>query len=456
MAGIGFELRKVIGRGGLGSFVKAALSGTMIVAGPWLLSIISIFTMNRLAGTAIGTVPGLFMAVIVYAYAVSLVLFGGSHYVFTRIIADLSYDRKERAAAAALVLFSIAVVLLSLAVSVPVMHAFPFPVASPALFRVSAVVLFATVNYIWLLMLFVSLPKKYAQILVSYAVGMAAGIGAVYRLGETMSVSGALAGFAAGHLVIAVLLSILAFRAYKPGPLRAAVPLFGSYFSRFRLLFFTGLFYTWGMWADKIIFWFTRGTPVAGTIFHLYEGYDLIVYFTNLTMIPGLVFFVISSETAFYVLLRRFLVSLSRGRFADIRNRKLEMIRGMRSGLAEQSLFQGIVTLGVIMLAPLLYPIFAGQGLAVFRITAAAVFFHLLYLTLMNYFFYVEDYRNAFLSALIFLVVNAGIAAGSVFVQFPVPAGSSYLAASVSASLFSFPSLLVSLRVFDRKILAGT
>jgi uncharacterized membrane protein len=42
MAGIGFELRKVITKGGLGSFIKAAFSGVMIVAGPWLLSIVGI------------------------------------------------------------------------------------------------------------------------------------------------------------------------------------------------------------------------------------------------------------------------------------------------------------------------------------------------------------------------------------------------------------------------------
>ena len=33
MAGIGFELRKAITKGGLGSFLKAAFSGIMIVAG---------------------------------------------------------------------------------------------------------------------------------------------------------------------------------------------------------------------------------------------------------------------------------------------------------------------------------------------------------------------------------------------------------------------------------------
>ena len=75
MAGIGFELQRVLKRGGIGSFVKVALSGIMIVAGPWLLSIIGIFLIGRFAGVALREGRSLFMSVVIYSYAFSLFFF---------------------------------------------------------------------------------------------------------------------------------------------------------------------------------------------------------------------------------------------------------------------------------------------------------------------------------------------------------------------------------------------
>ena len=69
MAGIGFELRKAISRGGLGSFLKAAFSGIMIVAGPWIMSIIGITAIQRLMGFAVEEAPEHFMGVVIYSYA---------------------------------------------------------------------------------------------------------------------------------------------------------------------------------------------------------------------------------------------------------------------------------------------------------------------------------------------------------------------------------------------------
>ena len=96
MAGIGFELQRVLRKGGIGSFVKVALSGIMIVAGPWLLSIVGIFLIGRFADFTLQEGRGLFMGVIIYSYAFSLFIFGGSHYIFTRLLSDLIYLEKNR------------------------------------------------------------------------------------------------------------------------------------------------------------------------------------------------------------------------------------------------------------------------------------------------------------------------------------------------------------------------
>ena len=49
MAGIGFELQRVLRKGGIGSFLQVALAGAMITAGPWLLSVGGIFFIGRIS-----------------------------------------------------------------------------------------------------------------------------------------------------------------------------------------------------------------------------------------------------------------------------------------------------------------------------------------------------------------------------------------------------------------------
>ena len=63
MAGIGFVLQRVIKRGGLAGFFRVALAGTVIVAGPWLLSIIGIILVSKIVSAFFGFPIISFMAV---------------------------------------------------------------------------------------------------------------------------------------------------------------------------------------------------------------------------------------------------------------------------------------------------------------------------------------------------------------------------------------------------------
>ena len=86
MAGIGFQLRKLIGSGGLGQKVGALVSGLFIVAGPWMISVLSMIIMQWLMlGDSFAALPA-FRIIIVYEYALSLSIFAGIHHHFTRIV----------------------------------------------------------------------------------------------------------------------------------------------------------------------------------------------------------------------------------------------------------------------------------------------------------------------------------------------------------------------------------
>ena len=454
MAGIGFELQKVLKGGGLANALKVTLAGIVIVAGPWLISIVGIFILNRFASFALSEGADLFMAAIVYTYAVSLSLFGGLHYIFTRYISDLIFVRKERRAssslALALILFSIMTALVSTGAVLFIRND---SISYIWLYRLSAVCLFVTVNLIWLVMIFITLLKKYMTIFLVYLSGMAFSFGAVYVLGEQFGLGGALAGFTSGQVIILLLLYLLILHEYPPlNIFREFKPLL-SYFRKFRFLFLAGVFYSAGIWIDKIVLWIMKGQSVGGTWFHLFETYDIAVYFANLTIIPGLVYFMIFSETDFYGTLRKFLLSVEKGILTKINEEKYKVLKVTGRSLYEQNFFQGVISLGLIILAPSINNTFLGglTDVITLRMVLAGAFFHIFYLTELTFLFYIEMYRVAFFTALFFFIVNAVVTASASLLAFPWY-GIGYFIAAMLSSLISYFFLYTGVRSLDRRV----
>ena len=440
MAGIGFELRRVVDKKGLGSFFQIALSGAIIVAGPWLLSIITISLLRILAGRLIGSGMDLFMGVVIYCYAFSLFLFGGFHYLFTRRMSDLLYLKKEGEAFGYVLLLCIPVALISAAIALPAAALLPGEMEYPAVFKFSAVLFFMTVNCLWIVMLFVSVLKWYIKIMIVYAAGFGSALASVIFLAGRWGTSGAMLGFTAGHLLIVVLLILLCRAAWKPSPpsppedlLRASagnksggpVLQFIRYLKLHRYLFGAGLLYYWGIWSDKIILWFTAGEKVGGSFIRLFEVYDIPVFLANLTMIPGLVFFIIWSETEFYTALKNLLLKIARSRYADIAAAKQKLAAVSGRSIKEQSLLQAVVSIAIVLIV----------DDPVLKTVTVAVFFHLLLLTLMNYLFYIEQYRHSFYSAAVFFTVNTAAAVISTLLPGVLQPGYSYVAGAASAAL---------------------
>ncbi len=446
MAGIGFELRRVINKGGMGSFLQTAMSGAMIVAGPWLLSIITISLINIILNRTSSDHLELFMGVIIYCYAFSLFLFGGFHYLFTRKMSDLLYLKKEGEAFGYVLRLFIPVGVISLIIAVPAalnLNPAPDSIVNTVIFRSSAVLLFAAVNILWLIMLFVSVLKWYIKILLVYAAGLISSILLVFLLSPFFGISGALLGFCTGHILIVIMLTFLCRRAWKPAKPSHSDGSFASYALKHKYLLGAGLFYYAGIWVDKMIYWTAYGGQISGTFIRLFAEYDISVYMANLTMIPGLIFFVVYSETEFYTALKRFLHTISNGLYTDIVIYRNKLAKKLAETLTEQSLLQAVVTVIVIILSKDL----------IFRTTLAAVFFHLLLLTLINYFFYIEKYDHAFYSALVFFIVNGSLAAITAAGLIPEAPGLSYLTGAAAASTTAAILLKYDISWLDRHIL---
>lgn len=452
MAGIGFELRKVLGKGGLGTSAGAALTGLIIVAGPWLLSSLTIFVI-RFLGPEFGLDPeGLFQAGIIYCFALSLFLFSGVHFWFTRLAADLLWLQRAPEAHTRLWQFIGWTALGAAGLGLGLSFWLPLPsLADPLGFRLALTGLFVAINILWLMMLFVSLLRRYLAVSFVYLLGMAASIGLVLAWAKTGGPAGALAGFATGHLLIFVSLAGLALKEIgfkKPAPDQKGLL---WYLRRYGLLILSGSLFFAGQWLDKFWFWFVHGSPVEGSGFRLFPAYDLAVYIAGLTIIPGLAFFVIYVETAFYQALQKFIHALSHRPIKAIHQLKFHLIKEMKHQLKTQALFQGIISclsLAVVW-AVLPEPQFGPTALAIL-----AWFCLLLVMTMLNFLYYFEFYPEALTGALTFFFGTLVLTPLAAALGLDLPglsfAVAALLGAGVSLALLLHSSLDLEKRIFRR------
>ncbi len=454
MAGIGFELQRVVKQGGMTGALKAAMAGIVIVAGPWLISILEIFALSHFAGFALEEGGELFTAAVVYSYAFSIFLFGGLHYIYTRYTSDLIYIKDDSRAFATLILSMIVIGILSTLVAVPGVYFIQTDqVANLSMYRIFAAVLFVSINLIWLVMIFITILKKYMTIFMVYILGMVFSFGAVYFLGRDYKLGGAMAGFSLGQVSILIMLIILIYRYIKPGNIFREIKPLAAYFKKYKFLLGAGILYSAGIWIDKIALWVFTGNHVEGTYLVLFQEYDITVYFANLTLIPGLVYFMVFSETNFYVKLRRFLLKLSIRTYTEIQEDKYILIKTMHDSLREQSLFQGVITLGLIILSGSINTkLLGGQSsVLTLRLVLVGVFFQLLFLTLFTFLFYLEKYKEAFFSQICFFSVN--LSGTLYFASLSTPIyGAGYLLAGILTSILAWLFLSRGLKTIDRRI----
>ena len=90
MAGIGFELKKILRKQTFLSEFTAYLYAAMVSSGPWLMSIICLAVLGMYRGSGLVGVREheIFRATVIYTYAFSLIFVGLVQLVVTRYLAD--------------------------------------------------------------------------------------------------------------------------------------------------------------------------------------------------------------------------------------------------------------------------------------------------------------------------------------------------------------------------------
>ncbi|MBN1520700.1 MAG: exopolysaccharide Pel transporter PelG [Spirochaetales bacterium] len=446
MAGIGFTLKRVISRGDLTSFTAGSLSGVLVVAGPSLLSMATIWLVMGPLGAARPEAAAPFTALLIYTLALSTILSGGIQYSFTRFVADRIHERAEPVAVGALLRL-----LAWLAPSACAAGALFSLIGrvlpgNQALAAAVSGLLSGAVTCMWVLVLFSSLLHKHARILLVYGLGMAAAAGLSW-LGRDMGPAGLALGFGLGYLVLCAGLLILILAEFKPqAPPRGSAVV--AMARRYPALCAYGFTYYAATWADKFAAWLVLGDAPLGTRLLLHQPTDSVAYLAGLTIVPGLAFFVIASETSYFAALRRFLKALSGRPYLDIQRTLADLAARGREALAALALFQALVTAAALLAAPAL-ALEPGRmrGFAVYTLGA---FFQLMAVAAQNFLFYVEAYGKALSGAAVFLVVNAALSTALALAAPGLGPGWGFLAGALASAVLSLFLALRSLRCLDR------
>ncbi|BAP77898.1 polysaccharide exporter PST family PelG [Pseudomonas sp. MT-1] len=407
MAGIGFELRKILSRDSYTATLRAYVYAGLISSGPWVLSIISVMVIGVMSLGVV--VPELlirqFLVSVTYLMASSLIFTGGAQLFFTRFISDRLFEKRQE-----LILPNLIGILLVITVSSGVLGFLLLSLLfdQPFLYRLLMLANFVVLCNLWLTIIFLSGMKAYNRILLVMVVGYSVMVLCSYLL-RFLKLEGLLLGLLIGH---ASLFFMFLFDILREYPARQLVAF--DFFKRKQVyvsLLLTGLCYNLGIWIDKIIFWFNPSTSshVIGPL-RASMLYDLPIFLAYLAIIPGMAVFLVRIETDFAEWYDRVFSAIRGGEtLQHIGQLKQQMILSVRQGLLEICKVQGLTVVLLFLIAPKLLTWLGISAfyLPLFYVDLIGVSIQVVFMALLNVFFYLDKRTIVLELCVIFVLLNA-------------------------------------------------
>jgi polysaccharide biosynthesis protein PelG len=407
MAGIGFSLRKLDQGGGLTGLGKLYGAASLISAGPWLISIITIlftglWSVGRVPDA--GQVPQ-FQVSVTYLFAGSLVMSGPLQLLFTRFVADRIFEKRDHRILPNLIGAMTLTSVVSGGFAALVMFV-GFPEES-LIYRVLMIESFVILCDLWLVIVLLTGLKYYGAVLASFASAYAITLGCAL-LFAPHGVEGLLGGFALGQAFLLFVCLRLVIRHY-PGSDFIAFE-FLRKDQVFPSLALTGFLFNFAVWIDKFLFWANPETsePMIG----LFRGsylYDVPILLAYLSVVPGMSIFLVRLETDFAEHYAAFYDAVRKGapleRIEALRN---EMTISAKRGIFEILKWQGLTLFLVILFARDILAVFGISELflPLLYIDTAAVGIQVVLLAVLNVFFYLDQRGTALRICLLFAALN--------------------------------------------------
>lgn len=406
MAGIGFELRKILNRDTFGSQLQAYFLGMVIVLGPFLCSASLLIALSSYSvDYADLSTRQVFTGAVVYVFGGSLVITGLVQVILARYIADKIYRGEYDTIISSyypVLLITSALLLLS---GIPVVLTFDIS----AIAKLLILSLYVTIGCLWVTVIFVDTTQGFRAIVAIFLIGSLGAFAAGMTLLKYFGLEGLLAGYAMGHAIILVLLMqrlLQEFgfpKAFDWGIL--------GYVRMFPLLVIIGLLHNLGVWVDKLIFW-TSDMAISSSGIVTAPRYDSAAFLGFLTTLPAITHFFVRLEADFSVNFQRYYDAVFfRSSYSEIAKAaevlRKSVFKAFVSVISFQCMFSFLCAFfGEDILSALDLPV---SQVGMFRYGVAGSLFLVFLLFSVVILMYLDRQKEILISVLTLLVLNTGL-----------------------------------------------
>ena len=408
MAGIGFELRHLLRKNTLTSVLQAYAYAGVIGSGPWVFSIIGILLVGVFSVSVVA--PPLlvtqFQTSVTYLVASSLILTGAAQLAFTRFVSDQLFLKKDESILPNL--HGLLLVVVATASALGTLALFVVLPGQGLLYRVLMLAGFTLMCVVWVMTVLLSGLKHYRAI---------AGLfGATYLLIVLLALplrywglEGLLASFVIGHVLLLAGMWLIVLRSF-PLQKRWIAFDFTQRSLIFPALIGIGVLYNLGIWIDKFMFWYYPPTSqqiIGGLRASLI--YDLPVFLSYLSIIPGMAVFLVRIETDFVEYYDKFFDAVRGGGSLEyIESMRNEMVYAIQAGLGEIAKVQTLAVLVTLVAGPAILQLLGISQLylPLLHVQVVGAGLQVGVMAVLNVFFYLDERRIVFMLCLLLVVLN--------------------------------------------------
>ncbi len=416
MAGIGFELRRMLARESSVGKLQAYAVACVVGSGPWVLSIIAMLLigLGQFHLDALSTPLGSFQVSVTSLMAASLLLTGPVQLAFTRYAADRIYQQQQQVVLPNLLGLMVLTMLLAFVVGlVLLVLLFPADMFAPAC-RLALLSGFVCLCGIWMVASLASAAHDYRLVFGAFLLGYGLTVAAALGM-RSLGLEGLLTGFVIGQACL--LFSLLGLVAHAfPAPRLLAFDFLVQH-KLYPSLMATGAFYNLALWVDKFVFWADplAGFKVIGPL-RISPIYDIPVFLSYVSLLPGLAVFLVHLETGVAQHCHQFFQTIADGgTLAQLHEAQERLVRAVRDGMLAVLKVQGIaVAIAMACASDLLQVLgLSDSYLPLFKVQLAAAAIELLLVSALSVLFYLDQRMAALRISAAFAMSNALLSWGS-------------------------------------------
>ena len=410
MAGIGFELNKLINKKSFFSKISGYFYTTSSCLGSMILGFVLLFliqTIARILGQD-NQISQRFTGYITNTVFLSMIIFGFFSLVLSRYISDLIYTKKEENILPSFWGVNAIIIPLSILIFVPILMISKVEISDSILLVILLIELVST----WTVTLYVTILKHYKKITIAFLLSIILSVLVLlflYNI-KTMNMEIMLLIIIMSYgFVLSFLVNLLQkeFNSKDKNTYE-----FLKWFSKYPELALTGLFTTIGTLIHFYIMWFSSsyGYEIQGLI-HSSPSYDfpsILAYFS--TLITSITFIAILEPNFYKKYARYFKLINSSGNYQELHLAKNEMISTLKVELRNLIIRQIVITLlFVIVLSKFFSDINIGMTqsmIEIFKVLCLGYALQAIGNVILQLQLYFADNKGALITSILFLTVT--------------------------------------------------